>query len=104
MEGGMKMIEQRVLRYAAPELYRKMVGIFSIHHIHPYDIQAYAVKTEDGMEITLRFSVDFSQSVTTHVSIGQIENPDDEVINFFEEAAHQCKTMLVADYYKMIKL
>lgn len=98
------MIEERLLRYAAPELYKKMLEIFSIHHIHIYDVHAYVQKHENGMEVIVRFSADFSQTVTKKISSEQAENPDLEVTQFFEEAAQKCKTMLIANYYKMIKL
>jgi hypothetical protein len=98
------MIEERLLRFAAPQLYKKMVEIFSNHHIHSYEVQAFVIKENDGMNITLRFSSDFSQSVTISVSCQQAENPDDEVVQFFQEAAEKCKSILIADYYKMIKL
>jgi methylase of polypeptide subunit release factors len=104
MEGGMRMIEERLLRYAAPQLYKNMVEVFSNHYIHSYDVQAYVVKKEHGMDVTLRFSSDFSQFVSAFFSSEQAENPDKEVIRFFEEAAEKCKSLLIADYYKMIKL
>jgi methylase of polypeptide subunit release factors len=97
-------MEDRLLRFAAPQLYKKMVEIFSNHHIHSYDVQASVVKKEDGMDVTLRFSSDFSQFVSAFFSSEQAENPDKEVIQFFEETAEKCKSILIANYYKMIKL
>ena len=104
MEGGIDLIEERLLCFAAPQLYKKMVEIFSNHHIHSYDVQAYVEKSDQEMDLTLRFSSDFSQTVTTQISCQQAENPDDKVIQFFEETAEKCKSILIADYYKMIKL
>lgn len=104
MEGGMEMLEERLLRFAAPQLYKKMIEVFSNHHIHSYEVQAYVLKINQGMNVTLRFSSDFSMFVSTYVSCKQAENPDNKVIQFFEEAAEKCKTILIADYYKMIKL
>lgn len=98
------MIEDRLLRFAAPKLYKNMVEIFSNHHIHSYDVQAYVVEKEHGIDLTLRFSTDFSQFVSIFISSEQAENPDKEVAQFFEEAAEKCKSILIADYYKMIKL
>jgi hypothetical protein len=100
----MKMIEERLLRFAAPQLYKKMIEIFSNHHIHSYEIQAYVLQNKNGMTVTLRFSSDFSHSVSTNISCIQAENPDNFVIQFFEEAVEKCKSILIADYYKMIKL
>lgn len=98
------MIEERLLRFAAPELYRVMDEIFSLHHIHPFDVQAFAVRNEQGMEITLRFTSDFSQFVTTHISYQQAKSLDQKVTQFFEDAAVKCKSLLIGNYYKNIKL
>lgn len=96
--------EERLLLFAAPALYKRMVERFSTFHIHPYDVQATVVKNEDGFDLTLRFSSNFSQSVTTHVGFELAMNPDDQVTRFFEETAEKCKSQLISDYYKMVKM
>lgn len=98
------MVEERLLRFAVPALYQRMVETFSTYHIHPHDVQATIFKNEDGFDVTLRFSNDFSQSVTTYLKNEQAAYPDEDVTRFFEEAADKCKSTLIADYYKMIKL
>jgi hypothetical protein len=97
------VIEERVLRFAAPALYKKMIETFSSFNIHPYDIHGTVLKSENGFDITLRFSNSYSQLVTTKVSFEQAKNPDETVIRFFEETAEKCKSQLISDYYKMIK-
>ncbi|MDQ0197753.1 hypothetical protein [Neobacillus ginsengisoli] len=98
------MVEERLLRFAAPELYQRMVETFSTYHLHPYDVQATIFKSEDGFDVTLRFSNDFSKSVTTYFKNEQAAHPDEAVTRFFEEAADKCKSTLIADYFKMIKV
>ena len=100
----MLMVEEKLLRFAAPALYQRMVETFSTYHIHPYDVQATIFKKEDGFDVILRFSNDFSQSVTTFLHNEQAELPDEVVTRFFEEAADKCKSTLIANYFKMIKL
>ncbi|MFD1780956.1 hypothetical protein ACFSFW_20080 [Fredinandcohnia salidurans] len=102
--GKKEAIEEKMLRFAAPNLYQKMVETFLAYNIHSYDIYATVVKQENGFELTLRFSESFSQAVTGFVSFEQAENPDEEVTNFFKETAEKCKNQLISDYYKMIKL
>ncbi|MDF2856833.1 MAG: hypothetical protein K0Q87_2684 [Neobacillus sp.] len=99
-----KPLEEKLLRFAAPTLYKKMCETFSTFNIHPYDVQGTVLKKENGFDLTLRFSANFSQSETTHISLEQAANPDEAVLRFFEEAAEKCKSMLISDYYKMIKL
>ncbi|MEH7119465.1 hypothetical protein V7128_18915 [Neobacillus vireti] len=98
------MLDDRLLRYAVPSLYDHMVEIFATYHIHPYDVQATASKKEDGYEVLLRFAANFSQSITKQFNLEQIEQPDEDVTRFFQEAAETCKSFLIADYYKMMKL
>jgi hypothetical protein len=98
------MADEQLIRYAAPELYQRMMETFSAFHIHPYEVQATLLKKENGYDVTIRFSSDFSQVVTAHFSYEQASHPDEEVNRFFENAANQCRSVLMAEYYKMIKL
>jgi hypothetical protein len=100
----MKLLEEKLLRYATPALYTKMVEIFSTYHIHPYDVQASVCKNENGFNVSLKFSADLSQSVSHQFSMEQVKHPEEEVTRFFHEAAEKCKSLLIADYYKMMKL
>lgn len=98
------MVEEKLLRFTAPELYKHMIGIFSNVHIHTYDIHATSAKKDHGLEITLRFANDFSQIICRTFSMEQTLHPDDDVTAFFKEAAEKCKALLIADYYKIMKL
>lgn len=104
MKMGKDVIEEKLLRFAAPNLYQKMVDVFSSYNIHSYDIYATVVKQEKGYDLTLRFSQSFSQSVTALVTFEQAKNPDEEITDFLKETAEKCKNQLISDYYKMIKL
>ncbi|MCH1624324.1 hypothetical protein [Fredinandcohnia quinoae] len=97
------VIEERLLRFAAPALYQRMVETFSKYNIHPYDIHGTMLKNETGYELKLRFSNDFSQSVSTQISVEQAKNPDEKITHFFEETADKCKNQLISDYFKMVK-
>lgn len=97
------LLEERQLRYTVPIVYNRMVETFATYHIHPYDVQALAIKNEEGYAISLRFAKGFSQSITKHFSFEQAKHPDNEVTLFFQEAADKCKSFLIADYYKMMK-
>ncbi|WP_251552205.1 hypothetical protein [Neobacillus muris] len=92
------------MRFTAPVLHEKMSEIFSSYHIHPFDVHGSLIEEEDGYEVTIRFSANFSQSAKIHITFKQAETPDEQVISFFKKTAEQCKTQLIADYYKMIKL
>lgn len=97
-------LEERLLRFAAPQIYQKMVEIFASFNIHSYDVHGTVLKKENGLEVKLRFAANFFQEATAHFSFEQALNPDEEVTQFFKETAEKCKSQLIADYYKMIKL
>lgn len=97
-------LEEKLLRFAVPALYKQMADTFSSYNIHPYDIHGTVLKNETGYDVKIRFSQSFSHSMTTQVSFEQAINPDEKVIHFFKEAAEKCQSLLISDYYKMIKL
>ncbi|WP_462408840.1 hypothetical protein [Neobacillus sp. Marseille-QA0830] len=98
------MEKTRLMRFAAPGLYEKMAEIFSSYHIHPFDFHGTLMEEEEGYEVIIRYSTNFAQSATMHITFEQARNPDEQVIVFLKQTAEQCKTQLIADYYKMIKL
>ncbi|MDM5155640.1 hypothetical protein QUF88_18155 [Bacillus sp. DX1.1] len=98
------IVEERLLRFELPTLYKQMLGVFEKYHIHPFDIQGTILKKENGYDVILKFSQSFSHAATTFVGFEQAMHPGEEVIHFFEETAKRCKTQLMQDYYKMIKL
>ncbi|WP_442600223.1 hypothetical protein [Neobacillus sp. D3-1R] len=97
-------LEEKLLRFAAPAIYQKMIEVFSDHNIHSYDVHGTVVKKEDGIEVMLRFSAQFFEEVSIHFSSAQASNPDESMTQFFKETAEKCKSKLISDYYKMIKL
>ncbi|EEM58309.1 MULTISPECIES: hypothetical protein [Bacillus cereus group] len=98
------IVEEKLLRFAIPTLYKQMLEVFEKYHIHPFDIQGTIVKKENGYNVIIRFSQSFSHTATIFVNFEQATHPDEEMIHFFEETAKQCRSQLVKDYYKMIKL
>lgn len=100
----MRVLKEKLLRFAAPKLYERMIEAFSIYHIHPYDVHATVKEKENGLEVSLKLTSDLSQSLKHEFSSEQVNRPNEKVTLFFKEAADQLKSMLIADYYKMMKL
>lgn len=98
------MAEERILRYAEPTLYKKMIEIFSFYHIHPYDIQATIKKEEKGYELLLKFP-NHSTGIKTWLpyNYNQVFHFDEEARKFFEKAADACRSLLMAEYNKTTK-
>lgn len=92
------------LRFAAPNVYQTMVETFKKFNIHPYDAQGTIIATKEGFDITIKSVTTSSEIAKISISREQAKKPDEKVNNFFEEAAEKCKSQLITDYFKMIKL
>lgn len=101
--GELPLYEQESLRIAAPNLYVKMLETFSKHNLHPYDTESSVIKKKNGMDITLKLAGSNSTIATTHITSEQIEQPDEEVITFFESSAEECKNLLIKNYFNFIQ-
>jgi hypothetical protein len=99
----MKMVEERILRFADPELYKKMIETFSAHHIHPYDVQATIKKDEEGYELSLLVPANNGKRMTTRLGLEKESHFNKNVTSFFEKAAAESKSLLMSDYYRMVK-
>lgn len=94
---------EKPLRVVAPDIYTIMREIFSEYNIHPYDVQATAVRMKDKVDVRLYFADAFSQSVAIQVKRNIEESSAVELRQFFRRTAENCKKQLIADYYKMMK-
>lgn len=102
--GELPLYEEESLRIAAPNLYDRMIETFSKYNLHPYDAQGTVMKKGDGLDISLRLAGSNTSIATKHISLGQAEQPDEEITAFFETSAEECKNLLIKNYFKMIKL
>ena len=96
--------KEQSLRFAAPNVYHRMVESFKKLNIHPYDVQGTIMAAKDGFDITIRSVATASEITKISISKEQAKNPDEKVDRLFEEAAEKCKSQLITDYFKMIKL
>lgn len=102
--GELPLYEEESLRIAAPNLYNKMLESFSKYNLHPYDTESSVIKNQNGMDITIKLAGSQSMLATTKITAKQANEPDEEVISFFESSAEKCKNLLIKNYFKMIKL
>ena len=102
--GEFQLEKEQSLRFAAPHVYQTMVDSFKKYNIHPYDAIGTIKTAKNGYDITIKSANHFSEIATITISEEQAMVPDSETVNLFEEAAKKCKSLLISDYYKMIKL
>ncbi|WNS73570.1 hypothetical protein RRV45_11610 [Bacillus sp. DTU_2020_1000418_1_SI_GHA_SEK_038] len=102
--GEFQLEREQSLRFAAPHVYQTMVDSFKKFNIHPYDAIGTIKPAKNGYDITIKSANHFSEIATITISKEQALVPDTETENLFQEAAEKCKSLLISDYYKMIKL
>ena len=87
-----------------PKLDGNLKKIMAEKHIHPYELEAYGTKNEDGIEVTIIYGLTDQQTVTAFFTHEAIETDGPAISKFFSETVEKCKESLIADYYKMIRL
>lgn len=92
------------LRAAEPRLFQLLQAELEAQHIHAYDIEAIGVKKENGVDVTLKYGDDYRHSKTRYFANPLIEKQAPAISQFFKEVGEECQKVLVADYYKMMKL
>jgi hypothetical protein len=104
-ERPVQAVDEQPLRSALPACYRRLVEHFSRHHLHSYDVSAYAEHGEGAgsWTIHLRFGEGSEERRSRTFSADELEESHEELTAFYEEAARACQKRLVADYYKLMK-
>ena len=91
------------LRAANPSLFQQLQIELEKLHIHPYDIEAFGAKKEDGVEVILKYGESFSHVRTQYFTNTAINEKATVISQFFKETGDDCQKVLIADYYKMMK-
>jgi hypothetical protein len=100
-------IEEKVeqpIRIVLPKLYDFLNIELEKFHIHSYDYQANMVEKRDGYEIILRFGEGFTQTLSQFFKYEVIEEKGQDLLDFIQLSGESCKNILVADYFKMMKM
>ncbi|MFD2760803.1 hypothetical protein [Lentibacillus juripiscarius] len=96
--------KERSLRVILPELYSFITTeLEDRYNIHPYDIQANAVKEASGYKIILYYGDNYAHQKAQSFSVKSLQSFDTELTAFIEEVGESCKEVMIADYYRMMK-
>lgn len=100
----MSQEKQMMLRAVAPSLFNSIISGLANYNIHLNDVQANAIKKEDGLDVTVLFGEHFNQYKSHFFTYDDINSDeDDEIKRFVNDIAEACKEVMIADYFKMIK-
>lgn len=104
MELARKLQRERPLRVMLPTFYNYLIMELEKECIHAYDIQANAVESKTGYVIHIFYGQGFTQTSSNFFSHSSIENVDESVKEYIKTIAEKCKQVMIADYFKMMKM
>lgn len=99
----MSQEKEWMLRAVSPDLFKKVTSDLEKYNIHLNDIQANAVKKDDGLDVIILFGESFNQFKSHFFTYDEIDSNDVKVSQFINEVAEACKDIMIADYFKMMK-
>lgn len=99
--------EQRLpkpLRVIDPKLYKFIVDELNRrHNIHSYDIEILAKKIDSGLTMTFKYGEDYAQSKEIFFDFKTLHDRSSKLTDFVHELADECKSVMIKDYFKMVK-
>jgi len=95
---------QRMLRVISPHLFEQITAELEKYNVHLNDIQANVVEKDDGLEVIVLFGEHFSQSKSHFFGHSESDFDEVEIKQFANTVAEACKEVMVADYFKMMKM
>lgn len=93
------------LRFADPACHRLLLEQLAPYHLHAHDV--HAVLQIDEAEAKATMTLSYGDAPVRRIgefSAEALKRQDTEIVDFFREAAKDCKKTLVADYYKLMKV
>lgn len=96
--------KQQMLRAVAPHLFEQITTELELYNIHLNDIQANVVKKDEGLHVIVLFGENFTQSKSHFFSSAKDDVNEIEMKQFAHKIAEACREIMVADYFKMMKM
>lgn len=93
---SLRVIDPKLYRFIVDELNRR-------HNIHSYDIQILAKKIESGLTMTFKYGEDYAQSKEVFFEFKTLNDRNSELTDFIHGLADDCKSVMIKDYFKMVK-
>ena len=100
----MSQEKQWMLRVISPSMFEQIRSELEKYNVHPNDIQAKAIEKNDGLEVTVLFGEGFNQSKAQFFTNDAIETDYESIQRFAYDIAEACREVMIADYYKMMKM
>ncbi|MGM8216477.1 hypothetical protein ACLIA0_12980 [Bacillaceae bacterium W0354] len=100
ISGNESSINIQPLLSISPKLHHYISSeLLSQFHIHSYDFQTYANKTDEGINLIIRFGSQFSHEKEMFIRNDQLNTISSEFEEFVKETGKACKQVLIDDYF-----
>ncbi|HLQ71726.1 MAG TPA: hypothetical protein VK142_07970 [Bacillota bacterium] len=96
--------KQRMLRAVSPDLFNVIISELEKYNIHLNDIQANVIIKEDGLDVIVLFGEHFNQTKSRFFTHESIESQFEDIQRFAYDIAEACREVMIADYFKMMKM
>ena len=92
----LEIVDSTTYRYIIEALYEKQ-------NIHSYDVEILAREEDTGLMIILKFGENFSHSKKAFFQYETLKKLDEDFVKFIDDVTEECKKVMVAEYFKMMK-
>lgn len=93
---SLQIIDPKLYRYIVEELNER-------HNIHSYDTEILATKENSGLTLIIKYGQNFAHSKERFIKNKSLKNQEDDFVKFVHEVADECKEVMIAEYFKMVK-
>ncbi|MGY0691712.1 hypothetical protein ACW2QC_02825 [Virgibacillus sp. FSP13] len=101
---GKKLENEQPIRILFPKLYEYIETELENLHVHPYDIQANIAEEGSEYRILIHFGDGFAHTKSQLFTLEAINQLDTQITEFIKELGEKCKEVMIADYFKMMKI
>ncbi|MBP2258534.1 hypothetical protein [Virgibacillus alimentarius] len=95
---------ERMMRIVSPNLYNHVTAELEKMNIHSYDIEANVIEEDSGLQVIVRFGEGFTQERSQLFSYDTVTALDKDIDTFIKSIGEDCKQIMIADYFKMMKM
>jgi hypothetical protein len=96
--------KEQSIRVLFPKLYKHIASELEEIHIHPYDIQANIQDVGPSYRVILHYGDGFAHTESQLFTADAINQLSTELTTFIKETGEMIKQVMIADYFKMMKI
>lgn len=92
----LEIIDSKTYNFIIETLYEKQ-------NIHSYDVEVFATEEDTGLTITIKYGENYSHTKEGFFQHETLKKFNDDFVKFIDELSEECKKVMIAEYFKMMK-